>query len=286
MQHQIRACQRVGWEWKLSSMKNITIRMMRLTLGLAALLAFSGCLQNETTITLNKDGSGTVVEETFLGAKMLEMITQFAQPGQPDPVEEMFSEEKAKAKTAKMGEGVGYVKTEVIDQDGKKGARTHYKFADINKLKINPSGAVDDMNKNAPGEEKKGAEKDETFGFTYADGKLKVITPPVDFEDMDMGGKGAENPEMEAMMTEMLADMRLTLKLKVAGGIESTNATFTEGDTVTLFDVAVGKMLAQKDELKKIGETAKTDKDLAEAAFSKLDGIKIELKEDVTVTLK
>lgn len=146
---------------------------MRWALGLLAALALPSCLQNETTVTLNKDGSGTVVEETFLGAKMLEMMTQFAQPGAPDPVAEMFSEDKAKAKIAKMGEGV-----------------------------------------------------------------------------------------------------------------ESTNATYTEGDTITLFDVQVGKMFAQKDELKKIGETSKTDMDAAKAAFAKLDGIKVETKRDVTVTLK
>ena len=34
-------------------------------------LALPGCLQNETTIHLNKDGSGTLVEETKLGAQML-----------------------------------------------------------------------------------------------------------------------------------------------------------------------------------------------------------------------
>lgn len=267
-------------------MKNTYKRTMRWALGLLAALALPSCLQNETTVTLNKDGSGTVVEETYLGAKMLEMMTQFAQPGQPDPVAEMFSEEKAKAKTARMGEGVEYVKTEMIDKDGKKGARIHYKFADINKLKVSPSGAVDDMNQQAPDDEEKEEEK-ETVSFSYADGKLKVITPPADFEDMQMGDEeGGENPEMEAMMKEMMADMRLTLKLKIADGIESTNATYTEGDTVTLFDVQVGKMFAQKDEMKKIAETAKTDMDAAKAAFAKLDGIKVETKEDVTITLK
>lgn len=266
-------------------MKYTYIRTVKLALGLLAALALPSCLQNETTVTLNKDGSGTVVEETFLGAKMLEMMTQFAQPGQPDPVTEMFSEEKAKAKTAKMGEGVEFVKTEMINKDGKKGARVHYKFADINKLKVNPSGAVDDMNQQAPGEEDKN-EKKETVGFSYAGGELKVKTPPTDFEDMQMGDEGAENPEMEAMMKEMMADMRLTLRLKIADGIKSTNATHAEGDTITLFDVQVGKMFAQKDELKKIGETGKTDMDAAKAAFAKLDGIKVETKEDVTITLK
>lgn len=267
-------------------MKKTYKNTMKWVLGLISALALPSCLQNETTVTLNKDGSGTVVEETFLGAKMLEMMTQFAQPGQPDPVTEMFSEEKAKAKTAKMGEGVEFVKTELIDKDGKKGARVHYKFADINKLKVSPSGAVDDMNQKAPGEQEEKVEEKETVSFTYADGKLKVKTPPADFDDMQMGDEGAENPEMEAMMKEMMADMRLTLKLKIADGIESTNATHIEGDTITLFDVQVGKMFAQKDALKKIGETGKTDKEAAKAAFSKLDGIKVETKEDVTVTLK
>jgi hypothetical protein len=175
------------------------------------------------------------------------------------------------------------VKTEIIDKDGKKGAIVHYKFADINKLKVSPSGAVDNMTEQADEQDEK---KDESVSFSYADGKLKVITPPTDFEDMNMGDEGAENPEMETMMKEMMADMRLTLKLKIADGIASTNATHTEGDTITLFDVEVGKMFAQKAELKKIGETGKTDKEAAKAAFSKLDGIKIETKEDVTVTLK
>ena len=35
---------------------------------------------------------------------MLEMISQFVQPGDPDPVAEMFSEDKSKEKIAKMGE--------------------------------------------------------------------------------------------------------------------------------------------------------------------------------------
>lgn len=259
---------------------------MRWALSLLAALALPSCLQNETTVTLNKDGSGTLVEETYLGTKMLEMMTQFAQPGQPDPVAEMFSEEKAKAKITKMGKGVEYVKTEMIDNDGKKGAIVHYKFADINTLRVSPSSAVDDMSQQAPGGEVTEEEK-ETVSFSYAEGKLKVITPPADFEDMQMGDEeGAQNPEMEAMMKEMMADMRLTLKLKIADGIESTDATYTEGDTLTLFDVQVGKMFAQKDELKKISETGKTDMEAAKAAFAKLDGIKVETKENVTVTLK
>lgn len=268
-------------------MKTSFFKHIKVVLGLALAIALPSCLQNETTITLNKDGSGTIVEESILSAEMLGMMTQFAQPGAPDPVAEMFSEEKAKKKAPKMGEGVEFVKSEMIDKDGKKGARTEYKFADINKLKISPGDAVSKLGDQVPDAEKKA--KEESLKFAYADGVLKIITPPADFSDMRLPGQdeeGEKNPQMEEMMTKMMADMRITIKLRAADGIKETNATYAEGDTVTLFDVEVGKMFAQKDELKKISETAKTDKDAAKAAFGKLDGVKVESKEDVTVTLK
>jgi hypothetical protein len=271
-----------GAGWPHSKvMKQKILKTAKLALGLIAALALSSCLQNETTITLNKDGSGTIVEETMLGAQMMAMMTQFAQPGQPDPVEEMFKEEKAKAKTAKLGEGVEYVKTEMISKDGVKGARVHYKFADINKVKVSPGDAV-----GGDEAEAEAGKKDEPVKFAYADGKLRIIVPPADFDEMTPGGDEEDGGAQAAQMKQMLADMRVTVKLVVADGIAETNASHVDGNTLTLFDVQVGKMLAQEDEIDKIAETAKTDKAAAMTAFGKLDGIKIETREDVTVTLK
>lgn len=261
-------------------MKTFLSKTAKLALGLLSALALPSCLQNETTINLKKDGSGTIIEETMLSAQMLAMMTQFAQPGQPDPVAEMFKEEKAKEKATKLGEGVEYVKTEMVEKDGRKGARVEYKFADINTIKVSPGDAVEDGG--APAEEGK---KKEEVKFAYADGKLKVIVPPTDFGDMNMGGENQEGAEA-VQMKQMLADMRLTVKLVIVDGISETNASFVDGNAITLFDVQVGKMLEQEEALKKISETAKTDKEAAKAAFKKLEGMKIETKEDVTVTIK
>jgi hypothetical protein len=260
------------------------MKTAKLFLGLIAALALPGCLQNETTITLKKDGSGTIVEETLLGAQMMAMMTQFAQPGQPDPIAEIFSEDKAKAKAAKFGEGVGYVKTELFEKDGRKGARKHYTFADINNITASPGDAVEDLGGDQPAAE--GEKEKENVKFAYADGKLKIIVPPTDFDDMKMEGEEGADPQQTAMMEQMMADMRITMKLVIADGIAETNASHVGGDTVTLFDVQVGKMLGHKNALKKISETAKTDMDAAKAEFSKLDGIKVETKDDVTVTVK
>jgi hypothetical protein len=258
-------------------------KYIRISLALILPLFASSCLQTEITVNLNKDGSGTFVEQTILGDQMLAMMTQFAQPGDPDPIQEMFSEEKSKAKIPKMGEGVEFVKVEMINEGGKKGGRVHYKFADINKLNINPAGVLEAMN-----EEEEQAEVDpkELLKFKYTDGKLSLIMPPTKFDEMyaDLGDK--ENPQAEAMAKQMMGDMRMTLKLNFPGGIDKTNATHVEGNTATLMDLQVGKMLGHKEALKKISETAKTDEAAAKDAFSKLDGIKMEMKPDVSISLK
>jgi len=88
------------------------------------------------------------------------------------------------------------------------------------------------------------------------------------------------------MMTKMMAGMSIAIKLKAADGIEETNASYVDGDTVTLFEVQVAKMFEQKDKLKAIAEKAKTDKDAAIVEFKKLEGMKVETGEKVSVKLK
>lgn len=259
---------------------------LKSTFALIAAIALPSCLESETTVTLEKDGSGTIVEETVLEEQMLQMMTQFAQPGAPEPMSEMFNEEKAKARATELGEGVEFVKMEVIDEEGRAGARMHYKFSDINDVSLTPGDAVEKLSgEEAPAP--KAEAKEDSAKFEYADGKLKIIVPATDYDAMAMSQEDSEqNPQMEEMMNKMLADMRITMKIVIAPGIETSEASYTDGDTITLFDVEVGKMMSQKGKLKKISELSKTDKDAAEAEFKKLEGMKIETKRDVTVTLK
>ena len=257
---------------------------LRLALGLLLAIALPSCLQNETTITVNKDGSGSIVEETYLTAAMLDMSAQFAEPSAPDPLAEMFTEEKAKAKAPKLGEGVEFVKMEMIEKEGMKGARTHYKFADISKVTVSPGSAMENLGDNAPKPEK---DEEEALKFEFSDGELTVLIPPTDFKDMAMDdAEEGQNPQMEEMMKKMMADMQIAVRLKAAGGIEKTNASYVDGDTITLFDVKIAKMFAQKDKMKAISETAKTDRDAAIMEFKKLEGIRIETEEKVSVKLK
>ncbi|MES2922612.1 MAG: hypothetical protein V4819_13755 [Verrucomicrobiota bacterium] len=267
--------------------------MKRLLLAAASTLValvLPGCLQSETTIHLKKDGSGTLVEQTTLGAQMMAMLEQMSAIGgdnAKDPVAEMFSEEKAKAKAATLGDGVTFEKVEPLDVKGNKGARTTYRFADINKLKMSTGDAMSNMS--PMGDQAPEGAKQKPITFAYAGGTLTVTLPepekpaadapkPIDVPE--------ENPQMEAMMKQMLGDMTMSVKVVIEPGIAETDATYRNDNTITLVEMEMGKLLEKPDTLKKLSSAPKDNPAAAMELLKGLDGVKMETKKQVTVKLK
>lgn len=251
-----------------------------------------GCLQSETTVTLQKDGSGTIVEQTTLGGQMLGMLEQFAALGgdqAKDPVAEMFSADKAKAKAAKMGEGVTFEKSEPLTVGANKGARVTYKFTDINKLKVSPGDGMSDMSPmaGAPGAPPKPEQKPVTF--TYAGGKLTVTMPEPEKPAADAPKpEGATpdlagNPEAEAMMKQMMGDMKMSFKLVIEPGISETDATHRDGKTITLMEMEMGKLLEKPDTFKKLASADQSNPAAAMELLKGIEGVKMETKKEITV---
>ncbi len=267
-------------------------RLLLATASTLIALVLPGCLQSETTINLNKDGSGTLVEQTTLGAQMMAMLEQMAGLGgadAKDPVAEMFSPDKAKAKAATLGEGVTFEKSEPLDLNGNKGARTTYRFADINKLKISTGDAMSNMS--PPGMPAPEAPKQKPVTFAFADGTLTMTMPePEKPAAADAAADPAaaldENPQMEEMMKQMLGDMKMSVKLVVEPGIAETDATYRDANTITLVDMEMGKLLEKPDTFKKLSSAPKDNPAAAMELLKDLEGVKVETKKVVTVKLK
>lgn len=266
-------------------------------LALASLL-FASCLQNETTITLQKDGSGTITEETLFGAQMLAMMGQFSNMGdqkegakQKDPTADLYSAEKAKTRAAELGEGVTVAKTEPVTKGEFKGGRVTYHFDDINKLKFSLGDAAKNM---APGDAAAAApKKDKTppIIFTYADGKLVIHLPePKKPEKKPEAAVGAaEDPQMAAqmvMMKQMFADMKMTAKVVIDPGIGETDASNVEGNTITLMAMDFGKLVQNDAKFKEFMKQQPDSPEAAQELLKGIDGIKIETKREVTVKVK
>ncbi|MES2440511.1 MAG: hypothetical protein V4584_15705 [Verrucomicrobiota bacterium] len=269
-------------------------RLILATTSTLIALALPGCLQSETTIHLNKDGSGTLVEQTTFGAQMMAMLDQMSALGggdAKDPLAEMFSAEKAKVRAATLGEGVTVEKSIPIEAGGNKGARTTYHFADINKLRISPGDNMKDLSPMA-GQVPEAA-KPKPVTFTYAGGTLTLTMPeqekpagdapkPPEGQEMpDLEG----NPQMEAMMKQMLGDMTMSFKIVIEPGIAETDATLRDGNTITLMNMEMGKLLEKPDTLKKLSSAPKDDPAAALELMKGLDGVKMETKKQITVKL-
>jgi hypothetical protein len=266
----------------------------------AALLALftSSCLENTSTIRLNKDGSGTITEETLFSAEATAMMAQMAAGGGEDPTSKFADEAKAAESAKKMGEGVTVEKVEKLDKDGRKGGRVTYKFKDINQVKFYYGDAMSDAGKDMgpPGDAPDGAAaKVETkpMTFKYEGGVLTLVNPdqkPAD-EAKKPGGDApddAEEPDPQslAMMQQMFKDMKMTLKVEFPDGIAESTATHVAGNTVTLIEMPFGKLMADPANLKKLeGMKDSSPAEVADA-FKGVEGLKIETKDSVTVKVK
>lgn len=255
-----------------------------------AALFLSSCIQHEMTITLNKDGSGTLVEETVMGAEMLGMLEQmaagFGGEEAGNPLEELLSEEKAGKRASELGEGVTLGKIEPINLNGGKGARVTYNFEDINKLSPDLGSGMN----NIPGADEEEQEtKENPLAFKYEDGKLTVTMPkpeksdtPEEVRDVEM----PNDPQAEAMMKQVFGSMKMSMKLVIAPGIAETNATHHDGDTITLMEMDFGKIVNSPDGFKKLAATQdEEDPARVMAALEGIDGVKLEAEPEITVTL-
>jgi hypothetical protein len=268
-------------------------KTLHLILAMLTAFALTGCFQRETTVRLNKDGSGTLTEETTLGAQALAMFAQFAAFGggeAPDPVADMASEEKAKERAKSFGEGVTLEKAEPIPG---KGARLVFRFADINTLKLRTDDAMTSGMPKMPGADQAAAAKEsDPMTFKFADGVLTITPPKPDKADAEGVESPADleqqmaNPEMEAMMTQMFADMRMSLKVVVEPGIAETNASHVDANTVTLMDVEMGKLMQNPENLKKLSKVDQQDPAAAMEALKAIEGVKIETKPEITIKVK
>lgn len=257
-------------------------------------LALPGCFQSETTVHLNKDGSGTLVEETRLGAQMMAMMGQMAGLGgenAPNPMQEMFSEEKAKERATTLGEGVTFEKSETLDADGTMGARVTYQFKDINKLKVSTDDSMKNMSPTGD-MGVVGAKESKPIAFSYTDGKLTVKMPqpdkaadaPADAEDA--AGPDMDSPEAQDMVKQMMGDMKMSFKLVIEPGIAETNASHQDANTITLMEMNMGKLVENPDNLKKLTAMKQDDPSAAMEALKGVDGVKFEAKPEITVTVK
>lgn len=223
---------------------------------LIAPLFSTGCLRSTTTIDLQADGSGTIVQETAMSAQALAMLKSFAAQSSDGgaPPSDIFGEEQAKKAAGSMG--VTFVSGEPFKTADFEGYRARYSFDDISKIKVSM-----DQSMSAP---QTTSSKQAPFAFGFdRGGAASTLTiqmpeqPPTG--QLPGLGSGATTEAEKAQAAQALAMMKVMMKglfvdvsMNVAGRIIKTNAPHVDGSRVTLLQIDFDKMLADESALQKL----------------------------------
>ena len=255
-----------------------------------------GCLQVDTKVNVNKNGSGTIEETVVMKNAVIQMFKGFAVMFDSTKTEEfqMFKEDELKSKAADYGEGVEYVSGEKYSIEGYEGYKVVYAFKDINKIKLSPNPD----NKMPFGEEVMSAkvndEKsvDDYLKFNFAKGNPSTLI--IDFpkpeaevdsvvEDTEAIQDSAFNDDMTNKLTEMFDGLKMNLTINFNDDIDETDASFVDGNNVTLMQIDFSEILKHKDVMEKLQKSKPKTMEQFNEAVGDMKGIKVEFKDKITV---
>ena len=257
----------------------------------------SGCIEMHTVITVNKDGSGLIEENIFIGKEIIKMFKEFAaafaDSTQPQQEFNLFEEEKIKAKTSDYGEGIEFVSMENIVTDEREGYKAIYKFKDLNKVKVNQDPS-DEMPMAEP---KEGSEKtNEYVFFKFITGNPNRIvfklpdetkkeeenTKQIKTDDTTATNVEADSSDLESMV-KFMKDMKAKFEIRVDGKITNTNATHVDGNTITIFDIDFAQLISDKEKLEEFKKFNPNSFEEVKKLVSGIPGIKVELNKEVYI---
>lgn len=268
-------------------------QIKNLFVGIIFSIFLTGCLQVNTTVNLNKDGSGTIEEIFVMKTEVINMMKEFAMAFDSTESEEfkIFNETELKEKAAKFGEGVTYVSGELLKKDNYEGYKVIYSFKDINKLKLNPSPEDKVPMGNDLGEVEEET-VDDLLKFNFKKGNpstLVIDFPKPQIEDKLETEETTEfedstfSQEAEQKMIEMFDGMKMALYFNFKDGINETDASFVNGSEVTLMEVDFSEIIKNKEVFKNFQNVKPETMEEFKKVVGDIKGIKIEFKEQVTI---
>lgn len=265
--------------------------------------ATSGCVTSDTLIKLNPDGSGAVVQKTLMSTEMIAQLNTMMQglaqqmagneAGQKDmKMPELFSEKDARARAAKMGEGVSFVSSRKITIEGMEGQEATYAFRDVTKLKLNEKPEAPSM----PGLQASsaGTGSETTFRFSRLPNGHSELTAvfslhppkkasPAESETKPSGTAKAPTAEQLEQAKKFFAGFRIGMAVEVQGNLVKTNSVYQEGTKVTLLEMDFSELLSNDALLQQAAMIKGQNLEEAKELLKGLKGFKINLDPEVKI---
>lgn len=260
-----------------------------LSVGLAVVL-LAGCISVETTVKLNRDGSGQIIEKVGISKEIASMAT--AMSGAEEQGPKPFSTEQFENSARDLGEGVKLVSVNESEGAHMKFFEAVYAFDNINKVGIDQNQG----NKMSSPGRQGGSKKKEPIVFNFSaggdDSTLTIRLPDSEGGDFEAGSSEEEEeeiapPEMEEadleMMKMMFKGMRFAITIVFNGEIVETNATNVDGNTIALLDINFDRLMDDAERLKELNARQPEGIEEVKELLKDVEGLKFEFEEEVTV---
>jgi hypothetical protein len=259
------------------------VRALRAALVVALGAGSAGCFQMATTIAVNGDSSGTIVQRLVLSRAALGQLRQFGGLGAAgDAAFDPLSEQQARADAARIGPGVTFVSSTPITDAMGNGRETTYAFQDLGQLRIGQQPGGQSALAFGSG----GAAQAITFGFEALPNGNRLMTVHVPATLPALTGSGdamprfqLPPPEQISVLRQLFAGGRLAIAVQPAGTLVKTSSPFADGSRVTLVDIDLDTLLSES-VLKRLNDAHSADE--MKAALSDA-GLKIIMDPDVTI---
>jgi hypothetical protein len=267
-------------------------------LAATATLLLGGCIDMTTVVHVAPDGSGVVEERVLMKKEVAQMMQSMGQAmgEEGKSAESPLLDREELAKSAKaMGPGVELVSAEPLETEKGLGYVAKYSFKDINQLQLNQNPS-----KKAPSEgESPTEEKDEPIRFVFEPGNEPVLiihTPQDDEKKAEAEGEAEESAaaeekdEAEAqmammMMQQMFDGLRIKIQVETETEILETNASFRDGNTVTLMSMDFGKLLADPEKFKAFADSGADSVEAAKKMMQDIPGIEVDLNPEIRIKM-
>lgn len=258
-----------------------------------------GCLQVDTTINVKKDGSGTINEKVLMSKTFVNMMKEFATAFKDsstasDEEFSLFKDDEIISDAKEYGNEVKYVSHSFISNDEWEGYEAIYSFDDISKIKVQPD--PDSKVAMSEGEtETETKDADDYYFFKFKKGdisELIIDRPEIEFKNDTEDSESSEevteqnDDELGDEALKMMDGMKINIAVKVDGEISSSNATYLDNSTVTLFHMNLGEMMKNKEAFKDFKNNEPTSIEEMKKFMEKFPGMKIEIQKPVTIKFK
>lgn len=258
-----------------------------------------GCLQVDTTINVKKDGSGTINEKVLMSKTFVNMMKEFAtafkdSSTSSDEEFSLFKADEIISDAKEYGSEVKYVSHNFISNDEWEGYEAIYSFDDISKIKVQPD--PDSKVAMSEGEaETEVEDANDYYFFKFKKGdvsELIIDRPEIEFNKDTTEAESSEevteqnDDELGDEALKMMDGMKINIAVKVDGEINSSNATYLDGSTITLFHMNLGEMMKNKEAFKDFKNNEPTSIEEMKKFMKKFPGMKIEIQKPVTIKFK